>query len=86
MNLIDFHVTEIISEERDKVWKLYGMTDDRLEEEKSNGQDWWVKHLLHDGLKQKYKYWDDGGNYIEEKVFDLTNGDKPYYVGYVGQH
>ena len=30
MNLIDFHVTEIISEERDKVWKLYGMSEKEL--------------------------------------------------------
>lgn len=27
MNLIDFHVTKIITEERDKVYKLFGMTE-----------------------------------------------------------
>ena len=36
MNLIDFHVTEIISEERDKVWKLYGMSEKELEKEKED--------------------------------------------------
>ena len=86
MNLIDFHVTEIISEERDKVWKLYGMTEERLEEEKNKGEEWWIEHLLHDGCKQNCRYWDDGGYNTREYVFDLTRGDKPYYVGYVGQH
>ena len=86
MNLIDFHVTEIISEERDKVWKLYGMSEKELEREKEDEDSNWVKHLLSDGLKQKYKYWDDGGEFVGENVFNLTKGDKPYYVGYVGQH
>ncbi len=91
MNLIDFHVTEIISEERDKVWKLYGMSESELEKEKSDVDDpkfgeRWINHLLSDGIKQKYKYLDDGGEFVGESVFDLTRGDKPYYVGYVGQH
>ncbi len=91
INLIDFHVTEIISEERDKVWKLYGISESELEKKKNNIDDpkfgdRWIKHLLSDGLKQKYKYWDDGGEFVGEKVFNLTRGDKPYYVGYVGQH
>lgn len=91
MNLIDFHVTEIISEERDKIWKLYGMSKSELEKEKNNTDGSifeieWVNHLLSDGLKQKYKYWDDGGEFVDEEVFNLTRGDKPYYVGYVGQH
>lgn len=90
MNLIDFHVTEIISEERGKVWKLYGMSKERFEREKETGDSrWgedWIEHLSSDGLKQKYVYWDDGGVFIGENVFDLTRGDEPYYVGYVGQH
>ena len=86
MNLIDFHVTEIISEKRDKVWKLYGMSESELEEEKKNGDSKWVEYLLSDGLKQKYRYWDDGGQAVREKVFSLTRGEKPYFVGYVGQH
>lgn len=91
MNLIDFHVTEIISEERDKVWKLYGMSKSELEKEKNDTEGTlfeieWIHHLLSDGLKQKYKYWDDGGEFVGEEVFNLARGDKPYYVGYVGQH
>ena len=86
MNLIDFHVTEIISAERSKIWKLYGMSEKELEKEKEDKNNNWVEHLLSDGLKQKYKYWDDGGEFVGENVFNLTRGDKPYYVGYVGQH
>ena len=86
MNLIDFHVIEIISEERDKVWKLYGMSKKELEKEKEDEDSNWVKHLLSDGLKQKYKYWDDGGEFVGEHVFNITRGDEPYFVGYVGQH
>lgn len=46
----------------------------------------WIEHLLSDGLKQRYKYWDDGGEFVGEEVFNLTRGDVPYFVGYVGQH
>lgn len=35
MNLVDFHVTEIISKERDKVWRLFGMSEKELEKEKA---------------------------------------------------
>ena len=86
MNWVDFHVTEIISEEYDKVYKLYGMTEERLEKEKEKSESFWIEHLLHEGCKQEYKYWDDGGENTGKHVFDLTRGDKPYFVGYVGQH
>lgn len=91
MNLVNFHVTEIISEKRDKVWKLYGMSESKLEKEKNTVEDAklherWINHLLSDGLKQRYKYWDDGGEFVGEEVFNLTRGDKPYFAGYVGQH
>ncbi len=91
MNLIDFHVTEIISEERDKVWKLFGMSEKELEKEKSeikntSLEQGWIEHLSSDGLKQRYKYWDDGGEFVGEEIFNLTRGDVPYFVGYVGQH
>lgn len=91
MNVIDFHVTEIISEERNKVWKLYGMSESELEKEKKDTEGTiyeieWINHLLSYGLKQKYKYWDDGGEFVGEEVFNLSRGDKPYYVGYIGQH
>lgn len=42
--------------------------------------------MLSDGLKQRYKYWDDGGEFVGEDIFNLTRGDVPYFVGYVGQH
>lgn len=91
MNLVDFHVTEIIGEERDKVWKLYGMSESELEKEKNDIDDpklhdRWINHLLSDGLKQRYKYYDDGGEFVGEEIFNLTRGGKPYFVGYVGQH
>lgn len=90
MALMDFHVIEIISEERDKVWKLYGMSEKELEREKEVGDiKWgcgWVNHLLSDEIRQKYKYWDDVGEFIEEKVFNLTRGDNLYYAGFVGRH
>lgn len=84
-------MTEIISEERDKVWKLYGISEFELEKEikgakKTLFEEGWIDHLMSDGLKQKYKYWDDGGEFVGEEVFNLTRGDKPYFVGYVGQH
>lgn len=87
MNLVDFHVTEILSEERDKVWKLFGMSEKELEKEKAEkNKQWWIEFLLSDGLKQRYKYWDDGGEFVGEKIFNLTRGDVPYFIGYVGQH
>lgn len=87
MNLIDFHVTEIISEERDKVWKLFGMSEKELEKEKADkNKQWWIEFLLSDGLKQRFNYWDDGGEFVGEEIFNLTRGDVPYFVGYVGQH
>ena len=52
MNLIDFHVTEIISEERDKVWKLYGMSESELEKEKNDVDD---QSLVKDGLTTYYQ-------------------------------
>lgn len=87
MNLVDFHVTEILSEERDKVWKLFGMSEKELEKEKAEkNKQWWIEFLLSDGLKQRFKYWDDGGEFVGEEIFNLTRGDAPYFVGYVGQH
>lgn len=87
MNLIDFHVTEIISEERDKVWKLFEMSEKELEKEKADkNKQWWIEFLLSDGLKQRFNYWDDGGEFVGEEIFNLTRGDVPYFVGYVGQH
>ena len=87
MNLVDFHVAEIISEEGDKVWKLFGMSENELEKEKAEkNKQGWIEFLLSDGLKQRFNYWDDGGEFVGEEIFNLTRGDVPYFVGYVGQH
>lgn len=87
INLIDFHVTEIISEEKDKIWKLYGMSEQEFEKETANKDDpIWIKHLLSNGLKQRYEYWDAGGEFVGEDIFNLTRGDATYFVGYVRQH
>ncbi len=84
MNLIDFHVTKIVEETKDKVYKLYGMSEDELRKEKSD--EWWYKFLCGNGIKQVYEYCDDGGTRIDKSVFNLDVGQKPYFVGYVGQH
>lgn len=89
--MVDFHVTEIITEKRDKIWKLYGMSEKELEKEKAEAnntlfEQGWIEHLLSDGLKQRYEYWDDGGEFVGEEIFNLSRGDVPYFVGYVGQH
>lgn len=67
------------------------MSESELEKEKNTVEDTklhdrWINHLLSDGLKQRYKYYDDGGVFVGEEVFNLTRGDKPYFVGYVGQY
>lgn len=85
INLVDFHVTEIVSEKRDKIWKLFGMSEKELEKEKEEAkktlfEQGWIEHLLSDGLKQVYKYWDDGGEFVGENIFNLTRGDVPYFV------
>jgi len=84
MNVIDFHVTKIISETKDKVYKLYNMSEAKLKKEKSD--EWYYKFLNEDGLKQEYEYWDDGGYRTTSRVFNLSKGQTPFYVGYVGQH
>lgn len=82
MNLIDFHVTKILYEERSKIYKLYNKTLDEVNNEEEL---FWRNHLLSNGLLQTYEYYDDGGYRIESKVFNIDDGNKPYYVGYVGQ-
>lgn len=86
MNLIDFHVTKIISEEKDQVYKLYGMSKDEVSDIDTEEEIGWKLHLVSNGIKQKYEYWDDGGMNVGEEVFNLDRGDAPYYVGYVGKH
>lgn len=84
MNLIDFYVTEIIEETHGKVYQLYGMSEDQLEEEKDD--EWWYKFLCGNGVKQRYLCSDMGGKEEKTEVFNLDQGQKPYYVGYKGLH
>lgn len=84
MNLIDFHVTKIIEEKRDQVYKLYRMTEDELEKEKNDL--WWYEFLCGNGIKQTYEYRDDGGIRTDTKVFNLDEGQTPYFIGYIGRH
>ena len=46
MNVIDFHVTKILSEKYGKVYELYGMT---LEKAQSHPKSLWREYLLSDG-------------------------------------
>lgn len=58
MNVIDFHVTKILSEKYGKVYELYGMT---LEKAQSHPKSSWREYLLSDGVLQEYEFWDYGG-------------------------
>lgn len=66
MNLIDFHVTEIISEERDKVWKPYGMSKKELEKEKEDENN--IRNFL--GNIQVFCGWDAFGQIIIKEKED----------------
>ena len=54
MNVIDFHVTKILSEKYGKVYELYGMT---LEKAQSHPKSLWREYLLSDGVLQEYEFW-----------------------------
>jgi hypothetical protein len=86
MNLIDFTVTEIISEERDVMYKLMNYTEEDVDEFNNDDDAWWYNYLHSNGCKQIYKYYDDGGYNINTKYFNLDVGHTPYVVGYRGAH
>lgn len=86
MNTIDFHVTKIIDVKRDVIYKLYNMNEDQLNKEKENTDKWWYNYLCGNGVKQTFEYWDEGGKRIDTEIFNLDQGNEPYFVGYVGQH
>lgn len=77
MNVIDFHVTKILSEKYGKVYELYGMT---LEKAQSHPKSLWREYLLSDGVLQEYEFWDYGGTRTEKRVSTLADA---YYPGYV---
>lgn len=65
MNVIDFHVTKILSEKYGKVYELYGMT---LEKAQSHPKSLWREYLLSDGVLQEYEFWDYGGTRTEKQM------------------
>ena len=86
MNLIDFTVTKILNEESGVLHKLYNVSGNRLKEIKNKGDEVTFNFLMSQGIKQTYKYNDMGGDGVTTRVFNLTAGEKPYYVGYKGVH
>lgn len=75
MNVIDFHVTKILSEKYGKVYELYGMT---LEKAQSHPKSLWREYLLSDGVLQEYEFWDYGGTRTEiQFVKEMKNHEVP---------
>lgn len=85
MNLIDFKVTEILSEEYGALWELLEMTDEELENARETSWHWY-EYLLGHSVKQKFRYVDDGGFGEALEFFNLDYNQKPYYIGYIGLH
>ena len=83
MNLIDFWVTEIISETKGKMYELYEMSKEEAESEEEL---WWKEILFCDGLKQEIIVEDMGGTQKKTEFINLTKGEKPYKVGHKGKH
>ena len=83
MNLVDFWVTEIISETKGKMYELYGMSKEEAENEEEL---WWKEILFCDGLKQELIVEDMGGIQKKTRFINLTKGEKPYKVDYRGKH
>ncbi len=83
MNLIDFWVTEIISETKGKMYELYGMSKEEAEVEK---EEWWKEILFCDGLKQELIVKDMGGTHKKVKYINLSKGEKPYKIRDNGIH
>lgn len=52
MNVIDFHVTKILSEKYGKVYELYGMT---LEKAQSHPKSSWREYLLNGSVHAEYR-------------------------------
>ena len=84
MNLIDFWVTKIISEEYGKMYKLMNidLEKEKQEIDKEDGNDdEWIEYLQDDGIKQVIEVKDMGGKRIETVYKNLSIGEKPYKIG-----
>lgn len=77
--MANYCVTEIIYENKDQIYRLMGMTKE--EAEKKNDE-----RLFHNGVRQKYCFFENGSEKEDIRIFDLTEGETPYTVGYIGQH
>lgn len=91
MNLIDFKVTKILSEEYAPMYQLFGMTEDEvktqaLSDMREDGDLFSSLRLFANGCKQTYEYCDVGGTHIDTVYFNIDQGDKPFCVGDIGQH
>lgn len=83
MNLIDFIVRRIISEEKGFMYEFNNMTKEEVEKE---NEDYWREYLLSYGLKQVIEVEDMGGKSVEIEYINLDKGQKPYKVGDKGLH
>lgn len=83
MNLIDFIVRNIISEEKGFMYEFNDMTKKEVEKE---NEDYWREYLLSYGLKQVIEVEDMGGKSVKTKYINLDKGQKPYKVGDKGLH
>lgn len=83
MNLIDFVVRNIISEEEGFMYEFNNMTK---EEAKNEKEDFWREYLLSKGIKQVIEIEDMGGKQIKTEYINLDKGEKPYKIGDKGLH
>lgn len=83
MNLIDFVVNKIISEEKGYMYQFNNLTKKEAENEK---EEFWRKYLLSYGMKQVIEIEDMGGKQIKTKYINLDKGEKPYKSGDKGLH
>lgn len=91
MNLIDFKVTKIFSEEYALMYQLYGMTEDEaktqaLSDTWEDGNLFSSLYLFANGCKQTFEYCDIGGMHTDIVFLNVDQGDKPFCVGDIGQH
>ena len=84
MNLIDFWVTKIISEEYGKMYKLMNIDLEKEKKEidkEDDNDDEWIEYLQDDGIKQVIEVKDMGGKQIKTVYKNLSIGEKPYKIG-----
>lgn len=83
MNLIDFVVTKIVSEEEGFMYEFESLTKEEAEQEK---EEFWKEFLLSRGLRQVIEVEDMGGKQVRTEYINLSKNEKPYKVGDKGVH